>query len=52
MIKRLMNQGWTVQAGDRGGLSALFGGLGEPPKPVNLPHGGDSEESTGTERSG
>ena len=38
MIKRLLNQGWTVQAGDGGGLSALFGGPGEPPKPVNLPH--------------
>lgn len=38
MIKRLLNQGWTVQAGDGGGLSALFGGPGEPPKLVNLPH--------------
>ena len=37
MQKQSFNQGWTIEVGDGGALSALFGG-GSKPKAVTLPH--------------
>ena len=37
MKKQLFHQGWTVETGDGGALSALLGG-GQKPKAVTLPH--------------